>query len=218
MDYRWFLFRFEGRINRAKYWSAGLIIIGSALCLGMLLFAVAKLFGNGAPLSFAFHGSDVFRIVDPVSYRLAIDGLRKADLTSTATLLPLLFRVIVTPVVVWCCAAILIKRLHDRNKSGWWMVLFFVVPGLFTQFEDRLGDSNAIAILGLVASVVSLWGFIEIACLGGTGGPNRFGPDPLAPVDTDAHAASRWDQHSALEFVPHSAGPSPGSHGKRGHD
>jgi uncharacterized membrane protein YhaH (DUF805 family) len=25
----------------------------------------------------------------------------------------------------WCFAAIAIKRLHDRNKSGWWMVLFF---------------------------------------------------------------------------------------------
>jgi uncharacterized membrane protein YhaH (DUF805 family) len=24
----------------------------------------------------------------------------------------------------WCFAAIGIKRLHDRNKSGWWMVLF----------------------------------------------------------------------------------------------
>jgi uncharacterized membrane protein YhaH (DUF805 family) len=24
----------------------------------------------------------------------------------------------------WCFAATGIKRLHDRNKSGWWMVLF----------------------------------------------------------------------------------------------
>ena len=26
---------------------------------------------------------------------------------------------------------------------------------------------------------VSIWGFLEIACLRGTTGPNLFGPDPL---------------------------------------
>jgi uncharacterized membrane protein YhaH (DUF805 family) len=91
MDYQWFLFGFEGRINRAKYWVSGLIIIGAALSVSMLLFAVAFLFGASKPLSFAFHGSDVFRIVDPTAWRLAIDNLGRADLTSAATLLPLLF-------------------------------------------------------------------------------------------------------------------------------
>jgi uncharacterized membrane protein YhaH (DUF805 family) len=218
MDYKWFLFGFEGRINRAKYWAAGLIIIGGALVLSMLLFVVAKIFGTSTPLSFAFYGHDVFRIADPASIRLAIDSLRGSDLTSTATLLPLLFRVIVTPIVVWCCAATLIKRLHDRNKSGWWIVPFFVVPSLYHQFEDRLDDTYFVAFVGLIASVLGLWCFVEIACLKGTTGPNRFGPDPLAPVDTDGHAASRWDQHDELEFVPHSAGPSPGPHVMRGHE
>jgi uncharacterized membrane protein YhaH (DUF805 family) len=214
MDYKWFLFGFEGRINRAKYWLSGLIIIGAALSVSMLLFAVAFLFGVSRPLSFAFHGSDVFRIVDPAAWRMAIDNLRNADLTSTATLLPLLFRVTVTPVVVWCCAAIFIKRLHDRNRSGWWMVAFFVVPGLYHQFEDRLGDTYVVAFVGLMASILGLWCFIEIACLRGTQGPNRFGPDPLAPVDT----RPGWDQQSELEFVPHSAGPPPGPHVMRGHE
>jgi uncharacterized membrane protein YhaH (DUF805 family) len=214
MDYKWFLFGFAGRINRAKYWAAGLIIIGGALFVSMLLFAVAKIFGTSGPLSFAFQGNDIFRIVDPASLRLAIDSLRKADLTSTATLLPLLFRVIVTPIAVWCCAATLIKRLHDRNKSGWWMVPFFVVPGLYHQFEDRLGDTYFAAVVGLIATVLGLWCFIEIACLSGTTGPNRFSPDPLAPIDT----RPGWDQHSELEFVPHSAGPSPGPHVMRGHE
>jgi uncharacterized membrane protein YhaH (DUF805 family) len=214
MDYKWFLFGFDGRINRAKYWAAGLVIIGAALSVSMLLFAVAFLFGASKPLSFAFYGEDVFRIVDPAAWRVAIDNLRQADLTSTATLLPLLFRVIVTPIVVWCCAAILIKRLHDRNRTGWWMIPFFVVPGLYHQFEDRLGDTYVTALVGLMASILGLWCFIEIACLSGTTGPNRFGPDPLAPIDT----RPGWDQQSELEFVPHSAGPPPGPHVMRGHD
>jgi uncharacterized membrane protein YhaH (DUF805 family) len=214
MGYQWHLFGFDGRINRAKYWLAGLIIIGGALLLSLPLFVVAKIFGNGTPLSFAFNGEDAFRIVDPAAWRVAIDNLRKTDLTSMVTLLPLLFRVVVTPIAVWCCAAILIKRLHDRNKSGWWMVPFFVVPGLYHQFEDRLGDTYAAGFVGLVAAILGLWCFIEIACLSGTSGPNRFGPDPLAPIDT----RPGWDQHSELELVPHSAGPSPGPHVMRGHD
>ena len=27
MDWVWYLFRFDGRINRAKYWLAGLIMV-----------------------------------------------------------------------------------------------------------------------------------------------------------------------------------------------
>jgi uncharacterized membrane protein YhaH (DUF805 family) len=206
------LFGFEGRINRARHWVAGLIVGGTALVLAMLLLGVTFILGASKPLSFAFQGNDVFRIIDPAALRLAIEKLRNADLSSAATLLPLLFRLIVTPVAVWCCVAILIKRLHDRNKSAWWGIPFFVVPGLYQQFEDRLGDSDVTVLAGLIASVLGLWCFIEIVCLRGTKGPNRFGADPLAPVDT----RPPWDQQSELEFVPHAAGPSPQRHGKRG--
>jgi uncharacterized membrane protein YhaH (DUF805 family) len=214
MGYAWYLFRFEGRLNRARFWVAGLMMIGGALFLSMVLLAVAKLLGNTTPLWFCFDGSDVFRIVDPTWLRVAIGEFRNADLGSTATLLPLLFRLVVTPVVVWCCAAVSIKRLHDRNRSGWWMVPFFVAPGLYHQFDDRLGDSYALAIIGLAVFVVSVWGYVELCFLRGTRGPNGFGPDPLAPVDL----RPRWDQQSELEFVPHRAGPPAGTHGIRGHD
>ena len=45
-----------------------------------------------------------------------------------------------------------IKRWHDRDKSGWWMLILFV------------------PILGWI------WFVIELGCLAGTPGPNRFGP------------------------------------------
>ncbi|MGA3302904.1 MAG: DUF805 domain-containing protein [Methylovirgula sp.] len=48
-----------------------------------------------------------------------------------------------------------IKRFHDRDKSGWW-VLIWLIP-----------------IIGW------LWYIIEAGCLPGTPGPNRYGPDPL---------------------------------------
>jgi uncharacterized membrane protein YhaH (DUF805 family) len=49
-----------------------------------------------------------------------------------------------------------IKRWHDRNKSGWWM-LILLIP-----------------ILG------AIWFLIELGFLKGTEGPNRFGPPATA--------------------------------------
>ncbi len=49
MDWNWFLFRFEGRINRAKYWLAGLIILCWMSFALMLLDRIGMAFGIGAP-------------------------------------------------------------------------------------------------------------------------------------------------------------------------
>ncbi len=49
-----------------------------------------------------------------------------------------------------------IKRWHDRDKSGWWVLI------------------NLIPVIGWI------WSFIEVGCLKGTDGPNKFGADPLA--------------------------------------
>ena len=207
MDYKWFLFRFEGRINRAKYWLAALIILCWMMFVLVLLAAFGKIFGI-ADRGYAF---DIFGIA--ASFQFAAH-----DPASKTTLFPQIITIPMTVVFAWAYAATSIKRLHDRNKSGWWTVPFVVAPGLFGRFEDWLGDSSAAAVLGLAVFVLYIWGFIEMAFLKGTRGPNRFGSDPLAPVSTGAHAASRWDQQSELEFVPHSAGPSPGPHVKRGHE
>lgn len=51
--------------------------------------------------------------------------------------------------------AVGIKRFHDRNKSGWWVLISFV------------------PIIG------GLWYLIECGFLKGTDGDNQFGPDPL---------------------------------------
>ena len=81
--------------------------------------------------------------------------------------------------------AISIKRLHDRDKNGWWLVLFYFVPTVF----DRLGDGSTDSDVGsiffyLCEFAISIWAFVEIGCLRGTLGPNRYGPDPLSsPAD-----------------------------------
>jgi uncharacterized membrane protein YhaH (DUF805 family) len=49
-----------------------------------------------------------------------------------------------------------IKRWHDRDKSGWWMLI------------------------ALIPIIGSIWLLIELGFLAGTPGPNRFG---LPPTD-----------------------------------
>jgi uncharacterized membrane protein YhaH (DUF805 family) len=196
MDYKWFLFSFKGRINRAKYWLAALIILCWMIVLLLILATLARVFGiYGGPLAI-----NIVRI--SASIQLADD-----DAPSKVSLLPQLVTIPLTLLFGCCYAAVSIKRLHDRNKSGWWMVPFIVATGVYGQFADRLGGSYAAAVLGFAVFILSIWGFVEMYFLKGTRGPNRFGPDPLAPRDT----GPRWDQQSELELVPHSDGPSAGA-------
>lgn len=50
--------------------------------------------------------------------------------------------------------AVSVRRLHDIDRTGWWVLI-------------------SLTIIGIVLLIV--WN-----CLRGTIGPNRFGPDPLA--------------------------------------
>ena len=98
------------------------------------------------------------------------------------------------------------------------MVPFVGATGLFDQFGGRLAGSWATFPVGLAVFIAFIWGLVEMYCLRGTNGPNRFGPDPIAASRSGRSRGSRWDQRSELEFVPHRAGPSAGAHVKRGHD
>jgi clan AA aspartic protease (TIGR02281 family) len=87
--------------------------------------------------------------------------------------------------------AVSAKRVHDRNKSAWWLLLFDVIPYLlvlgvtFTFSRRPVGQSLSPLfelLLGLVILTgwtILIWGFVEIGCLRGTVGANHYGPDPL---------------------------------------
>ena len=82
--------------------------------------------------------------------------------------------------------AVGIKRLHDRNKSGWYMVLFYIAPGVLIAASIVVGlsgdSSNMIAtVLALAAIGIAVWAFIELGCLRGSIGGNHYGADPIAP-------------------------------------
>lgn len=60
--------------------------------------------------------------------------------------------------------AVSVRRLHDTDRSGWWLLISFV------------------PIVGFIVLLV-------FYCQRGTDGPNRFGPDPLGASGAMAHPA-----------------------------
>jgi uncharacterized membrane protein YhaH (DUF805 family) len=91
---------------------------------------------------------------------------------------------ILIPIVV---SAILvgIKRLHDRNRSAWWLVALYGMPILgllLSDFrEDTVASSLPIIVIHYVGFAALIWAIIELGCLRGTIGGNQYGGDPLAP-------------------------------------
>ena len=89
-------------------------------------------------------------------------------------------------VMLVSCVAIGVKRLHDRNKSAWWLLLFYVVPPVLQTVAPLYDMESAVLVWMMVLSgALSLWALIELGCLRGTRGPNRFGPDPLLAPATE---------------------------------
>lgn len=86
--------------------------------------------------------------------------------------------------VVWALAsiipsiALMVRRLHDRNMSGWYL-LGLAVALVVLEYIPFVGP--------LVAFVLQI-GFLVLMALPGTRGPNRYGPDPIEQVDTEVFA------------------------------
>jgi uncharacterized membrane protein YhaH (DUF805 family) len=207
MDYGRLLVSFQGRIGRGRYWLATLGILGSMIAALLLLTVICAAFGIASgPVAIDIIG--ISASIEPGDGEKAVK----------AALFPHVATILMTLVFAWFFVAASIRRLHDRNRSGWWIIPFVFATGIYSQFGDWLGGSWPAALVGLAVLIGSIWGGVEMYVLKGTHGPNRFGPDPLARVENPAHDASRWDQLSELEFVPHGASPSPPPHVKRGHD
>ena len=107
----------------------------------------------------------------------AVVAMLASSITGSATAI---FAVLVVLVVLafWPSLALAIKRLHDRNKSGWWLLLFWLAPSIINAVGQTI-SSAAGTVAALIGGIIGIWGFVEIACLKGTTGPNDYGADPL---------------------------------------
>ncbi len=160
-----FLFGLQGRLNRAQLWGAYAIYVGVALLIVLVAYGI-------------------------------VAGNRGRDPT------PALSVVFVAVFVAFLVSSVsvTVKRLHDRDRSGGWWWLMVFAPAVLSEIGAALAkqgpQGQPVAILFMLGSLIlSIWAFIELFCLRGTNGANRYGPDPLDPVS------------SYEMMVPHSGGP-----------
>ncbi len=107
-------------------------------------------------------GVFVAEVVGSVIIDLAGGGA--GNFSFVSGVLAILFGVALLGVIV-PSIAVAFRRLHDTNRSAWWLLIAF---------------------LPLIGSVVLLIFY----CLDGTPGPNRFGQDPKGRNLTDASVFS----------------------------
>lgn len=131
--FKWLITSFKGRIPRKKFW-IGLILLYVLMLLTMIPAGVLVGLGAKGAAEQAMGGA-----TPSIPVLSIVGGI-------LMFLLALLF--------MFFSLALQVKRWHDRDKPGWWLLI------------------------GMVP-VVGIWAFIETGFLEGTVGPNQFGPDPL---------------------------------------
>lgn len=79
--------------------------------------------------------------------------------------------------------AVGVRRLHDTDRVGWWILLPIVpeVLAVAMTMSGNLPVAGILAVVALVAAIVLL----VFLVLDGTKGPNKYGPDPKGGVDAD---------------------------------
>jgi uncharacterized membrane protein YhaH (DUF805 family) len=151
------LFGFSGRINRGKYWFGVVFWLLVYLVAWVVVFAII---GSRVP---EFSEDNIAAIISALG-------------------MGLLVMVIVTIPMVISGFALGIKRLHDRNKSGWWILLFYFGPSVLASIAATSDTDAAVLVLNLASFVIAIWGLVELGFLRGTVGSNQYGPDPLEPA------------------------------------
>ena len=125
---------FTGRSRRKEYWMYVLFLIIVFIVLGMLDSALGL--GGSSSSSMSTSG-------ERIGGAASMHGGVLTIIAWLATLVPSI--------------AVGIRRLHDTDRSGWWLL---------------------IALIPLIGGIVLL----VFTVLEGTRGPNRFGPDPKEPA------------------------------------
>jgi len=128
-------FDFSGRSRRKEYWLF-VILIWVLLIVAMILDAKLGLGGTATSSSEFGDGTA------SASFNVSGGGI---------------ITLIVGALIIIPGLAVSVRRMHDQDKSGWWIL-------------------------------VPIAGAIMVMFIGGTAGPNRFGPDPKGAADAQAFA------------------------------
>jgi uncharacterized membrane protein YhaH (DUF805 family) len=156
MTWQQLLFSFKGRIGRGTYWLSILPVLVAVHFIAFVPLLIVNL----------------------------IVGMESDEMPDS-----FLFAVLAAQLIwlagLWPLLAVGSKRLHDRDKRGWWLPVFWFLPfflffgGFGHAFTSRTGDTSTGEMMMLASLPIALWGIVELGILPGTKGPNRFGDDPV---------------------------------------
>lgn len=162
---------FSGRSRRKEYWMYILFIVIVSIVLS-IVDGMLGLGGGASATSTSVDGaSGVGGGLGAATHMGVLGGI-----FTLATFIPSL--------------AVAIRRLHDTDRAGWWVLLGFgpyllalalMIVGMLTGQLGLLATGGLIMIVGFVGGIVLL----VFMCLPGTSGPNKYGPDPLDPSGAD---------------------------------
>jgi uncharacterized membrane protein YhaH (DUF805 family) len=176
------LFGFQGRLSRGDYW----LILVSVVILDAVAMALYP------------------RPYIPPALMSEEDPFTRASVAAAAFQSNWI-NTILGVLLLWPAIAASVKRLHDRGRSGVWLIAFWgpaFVSGVFGVVVHELWlvwqygmaipfyiwPQGPFLTGSTVAFVLWLWGLIELGFLPGTPGPNRYGR-PTQPA-SGAEAAA----------------------------
>ena len=186
------MFRFSGRDTLPQFWIYAGSVIGLAIAAWMAVFMpfFAESFSRMQKFA-AEHPDQADVVTGPGSYSVTIHGNHPELMPDMAGLT--VFFAAITAITVILLAAAVTRRLHDRDKRGYWgvPVLIFLAVGMaiMPTFFDSFSKSVAAAqepdmgmfgllFLNNVLYVGSLAVLVIQLVQGGKRGANRFGEDP----------------------------------------
>lgn len=141
---------FSGRSRRMEFWMFSLLnLIVAVVLAGPFYFNLMQGVLNSGGMQMDEAG--MMNAFNPSGLTLGMLGLY--GIFALAALLPSI--------------AVTVRRLHDRNMSGWWYLGFIVL--------------SMVPYVGFIAGIA----FLVVMFLDGTPGTNRFGADPKGRSDVE---------------------------------
>lgn len=152
---------FSGRSRRMEYWMFFLfqMLIGVVFWVLLAIVGGSALMSGGDPTALAAAGGAAMIV-------FALYGL-----VSLALIIPAI--------------AVTVRRLHDTNRSGWWVLaplsgyVIMLIGGVMAAGSpDNPGLGGVLALVGGLAALGLAIVLLVFMFLEGTKGPNNYGPDP----------------------------------------
>ena len=127
----------NGRISRAGFWGGSFALLATSSLAAFGLLSLGEVVGQ-----------------QPAWAQVFADGAIR----------PVLVALILAVPVGWAVFCLVVKRWHDRGRSGWWVII------------------------ALVPVLGNLWALIECGFLSGHASGNKYGPAPVK-----GRAVSHWE-------------------------